>query len=207
MKQFTIRLVCASVLTALALSGCAGGANGDDDRIGAFGTGYGSNGTRLFERDGRDDRPPGSGAYDARRAGGADSGFKGTSMPGVRERSAGGSGAGGSDAGGQDAGRSKPVGNGYDGITPDGAGSSDPRGADGSARADRAVGGTVLQLGGIRITDADAETGEGARTLRVTTPAARKALERLSRNLRSGRPSDKADEITRDLRIVLKSAR
>jgi len=55
-KRITMRLACASILTALVLSGCAGGGNGYDDRIGAYGTGYGSNGNRLFERD-DEDRP------------------------------------------------------------------------------------------------------------------------------------------------------
>jgi len=43
--------------------------------------------------------------------------------------------------------------------------------------------------------------------LRVTSPVARKALERLSRSLASGQLSARADVIANDLRIVLKDAR
>ena len=221
MKRIFIGLVCAALLPALALTGCAGGGDGGD-RIGSFGTGYGSNGTRLFERD-EPVRPPGSGAGVAGRPEGESVKAKGS------ERTAGEGGRSGMfgsedeangsrDGGGagwfgtgvftgrkQELGEGSRVGNGYDGITSDGAGSSDPRGAR------TAAGGTMLRLGGVLVADGGAgaadNAGDGERMLRVTSPAARAALERLSRNLSGGPLSAKADEIARDLRIVLKNAR
>lgn len=212
-RRIAIGVACAAALTTLALTGCAGGGN-DGDRIGAFGTGYGSNGTRLLERD--DDGRPSAGApEEAGRIGGPAT----DEVGGYGRRGAKGGFAGGvKEEGGPSAGRIEPglsgerlrsgsrsgvpVGNGYDGITPDGKGTSDPKGA-----AAENSGGVALQLGGLRIADADAMTGDGARVLRVTSPAARQALSRLSRNLQSGRPWDRADEIARDLRIVLRDAR
>lgn len=210
MKRITIRLACASVLTALALSGCAGGGNaGGDDRIGAFGTGYGSNGTRLFERDARD-RIPGSEAARADRSGKAPSAgddrrseWFGADASGGRPKA----GARNGDTG------SVGIGNGYDGITPDGAGTSDPKGDPAGANIPgrHANGGAALRIGGIEIRYGNAasavEAGADGRVLRVTSPAAREALERLIRDLKSGSPSARADEIARDLRIVLKDAR
>jgi hypothetical protein len=214
-----IGLACASVMASLTLSGCAGGGGNGDDRIGAFGTGYGSNGTRLLERDGRDrlsagatDEAGSTGGEQAKdkagglvRRGGMKRVMNGPD--GVKEADGGRSvgriesGLSGRLRAGDGSGF--PVGNGYDGITPDGAGTSDPKGAAAEGRG----GGIALQLGGIRITDTGGIAGDGARVLRVTSPAARRALARLSRNLQSGRPSDRADEIARDLRIVLKDAR
>ena len=226
-RRIGMGLVCAMLLSALALSGCSGfGGKDGDDRTGAFGTGYGSNGARLFERD-EPVRPRGSGA-DANRAGESKDGSA------VRENGKGGrSGMFGSedeangsrDGGGagwfgtgvftgrkQELGEGRRIGNGYDGITPDGAGTSDPKGAPVPAR--EAGGAVVLRLGGIRITDGKAgpaeaagEAGEGGRVLRVTSPVARAALARLNRTLSSGRLSARADEIARDLRIVLRDAR
>jgi hypothetical protein len=206
-KRIGIRFACASILTALALSGCAGGDGnvGGDDRIGAFGTGYGSNGTRLLERDARD-RIPGSEAERADRSGKApaagvdrrDERF-GAGVSGGRPKTGAGDGGAGSVG----------VGNGYDGITPDGAGTSDPEGA--AERGRNEGGGTALRIGGIEIRYGYAasagEAAAGGRVLRVASPAAREALERLIRSLESGPPSARADEIARDLRIVLKDAR
>jgi len=205
MKRITIRLVCASVATALVLSGCAGDGNGGGDRTGAFGTGYGSNGARLFERDDVN-RPKGlRGAGDAGRVNGPDRGQ--TAGKGARggmfgsedewngSRDGGGAGWFGAgtftgrlkDSDKLDDTRSFRIGNGYDGITSDGAGTSDPKGA--PVRTGGG-GGAPLQLGGIRITSGYAasansagETEDGSRVLRVTSPAARRALERLSRSL------------------------
>jgi len=217
-----IRLACAAVLTALMLSGCAGG-DGDDGRIGSFGTGYGSNGARLFELDDVN-RPEGRGGADRAKGPGngraAEAGSRSRMFGSEDEfngsRDGGGAGWFGAgtfsgrmnDSDKLDDTRSFRVGNGYDGITSDGAGTSDPRGA---AVRTGYGGGIALQLGGIRITDGDApsarDAGDGGRVLRVTSPAARKALERLSRSLASGQLSAKAEDIANDLRIVLKDAR
>ena len=203
-RRISIGLVCA--LTALALSGCAGGGANGGDQV----TKYGSNGTRLLERDHDSARDWLPGTDDAGRI------LPGERRSGVSRGGAGASGErpdggrvgtgardGGQATGHRDAGRDGFIGNGYDGITPDGAGTSDPK----RAAAESAAGGVSLQIGGIRITDAEGESGDGARVLRVTSPAARKALVRLNRNLASGRPSDRADEIAKDLLIVLKDAR
>jgi len=225
-KRITMRLACASILTALVLSGCAGGGNGYDDRIGAYGTGYGSNGNRLFERD-DEDRPARRGdAGHADRGkemnktqtaeNGGRSGMFGTEDEFNGSRDGGGAGWFGAgtfsgrmkDSDKLDDTRNFRIGNGYDGITSDGAGTSDPKGA--PVRTGNG-GGVELQLGGIRITSGDSasarEAGDGSRVLRVTSPVARKALERLSRSLASGQLSARADVIANDLRIVLKDAR
>jgi len=235
MKRHIIGIICASVLTSLALSGCAGAGGADDDRIGAFGTGYGSNGARLFERD-DDHRPRGNGGAGGagRRTGVADgpdmmrmpgedgrrSGMFGSEDEGNGSRDGGGAGRFGvgtfsgrlTDGDKLDATRSFRVGNGYDGITSDGAGSSDPKGKS-DVSALEPGGAIALQLGGIRIADGSAASaaesagGDGGRVLRVTSPAARAALKRLSRSLSSGGLASKADQIASDLRIVLKNAR
>lgn len=230
MKRITIRLACASIAMALALSGCAGDGGNGGDRTGAFGTGYGSNGTRLFERDDVN-RPKGArDAVDAGRANVPDKGRSGgrerSGMFGSEDKLNGSRDGGGAgwfglgtfsgrkkDSDKSDATRSFRVGNGYDGITPDGAGTSDPEGAPVRAGAGDL---SALRLGGVWIADGNAasasgaaggKTGDGSRVLRVSSPVARRALGRLIRNLSSGHLSARADAIARDLRIVLKDAR
>lgn len=247
-KMFS--LACAIGLSALALAGCGGSGADDADNvnnangigmktgrqytrndngngIGSFGTGYGSNGTRLFERD-----------DDVRLNGRNGSGMFGSEDEANGSRDGGGAGWFGTgkftglmnDSDKSDATRGQRIGNGFDGIRSDGAGTSDPRGAV-NGRAARSAAShdrTMLVLGNVMIVGAagGAETGAGAagqagiagntagqrnvagqRVLRVTNPAALKALQRLNRSLQSGQLAKQAEEIADDLRMVLKNAR